>query len=54
MRRMTFQIGSEFEANQRADVWFERAMDALTGRTPVLIPIKPLTRYEARLAALSR
>jgi hypothetical protein len=54
MRRMTFQIGSEFEANQRVDPLFERAMDALTGQTPALIPIKPQTRYEARLAALSR
>ena len=56
MRRMTFQIGSEFEANQRADVWFERAMDALTGRTPVLIPVhaarKPQTRFETRLAEI--
>ena len=54
MRRMTFQIGSQFEASQRVDPLFERAMDALMGRTPALIPIKPQTRYEARLAALSR
>lgn len=54
MRRMTFQFGSEFEANQRVDPLFQRAMDALTGRTPALVPAKPLSRYEARLAALSR
>jgi hypothetical protein len=54
MRRMTFQFGSEFEANQRVDPLFERAMGALMGRTPALVPIKPQTRYETRLAALSR
>ena len=54
MRRMTFQFGSEFEANQRVDPLFERAMDALVGRTPALVTIKPQTRYETRLAALSR
>jgi len=56
MRRMTFQIGSEFEANQRVDPLFQRAMDALTGRTPALVPVlsKPQTRFETRLAALSR
>ena len=54
MRRMTFQFGSEFEANQRVDPLFQRAMDALMVRTPALIPVKPQTRYEARLAALAR
>lgn len=58
MHRLTFQFGSEFDANQRVDVWFERAMEALTGRTPALIPVhavrKAQTRFEARLAALSR
>ena len=56
MRKMTFQFGSEFEANQRVDPLFQRAMEALVGRTPALIPVpvKPRTRYEARLAAVSR
>ena len=58
MRRMTFQFGSEFDANQRVDPLFQRAMDALMGRTPVLVPVhtarKPQKRFEDRLAALSR
>ena len=57
MRRMTFQIGSQFEANQRVDPLFERAMDALMGRTPALVPVpaaRPQSRFESRLAALSR
>jgi hypothetical protein len=57
MHRMTFQFGSEFDANQRIDPLFQRAMDALMGRTPALVPVhtarKPQTRYETRLAALS-
>jgi hypothetical protein len=52
MRRMTFQFGSEFEANQRIDPLFERAMDALMGRTPTLIPVKTQSRYETRLAGI--
>ena len=54
MHRMTFKFGSEFEANQRVDTSFQRAMDALMGRTPALIPVRQQTRYEARLAALTR
>ena len=54
MRKMTFQFGAQFEANQRVDPLFERAMDALMGRTPALVPVKPQSRYETRLAALSR
>ena len=58
MHRMTFQFGSEFDANQRIDPLFQRAMDALMGRTPALIPVyaapKPQSRFETRLAALSR
>ena len=58
MHRMTFQFGSQFEANQRVDPLFQRAMDALTGRTPALVPVhtarKAQTRFEARLAALAR
>lgn len=58
MHRMTFQFGSEFDANQRMDPLFKRAMDALMGRQPELIPVrvtsKPQTRFETRLAALTR
>ena len=58
MHRMTFQFGSEFDANQRIDPLFQRAMDALMGRTPALIPVpaarKPQSRFETRLASLSR
>jgi len=59
MRKMTFQFGSDFEANQRVDLWFERAMDnvrnALAGPEPALamVPVRK-TRFETRLAALSR
>jgi hypothetical protein len=61
MRKMTFQIGSEFKASERRDPWFERAIDqvrnAFSPPAPVLVPVrgsrKP-TRYQARLAALSR
>ena len=55
MHRMTFQFGSEFEANQRVDPLFQRAMDALMGRTPALVPVpvrKPQTRFESRLAEI--
>ena len=56
MHRMTFQFGSEFDANQRVDPLFQRAMDALMGRTPALIPVpathKPQTRFETRLAEI--
>jgi hypothetical protein len=55
---MTFQFGSEFDANQRIDPLFQRAMDALMGHAPALIPVpaarKPRSRFETRLAALSR
>ena len=60
MHRMTFQFGSQYDANQRVDPLFQRAMDALMGRQPELIPVpvraprKAQTRFEARLAALSR
>ena len=59
MHKMTFQFGSEFEANQRVDTWFERAMDnvrnALASPEPALamVPVRK-TRFETRLAALSR
>jgi hypothetical protein len=45
---------------QRVEPLFQRAMDALMGREPELIPVrvraprKAQTRFEARLAALSR
>ena len=57
MHRMTFQFGSEFDANQRIDPLFQRAMDALMGRAPALIPVpaaRPQSRFETRLSALSR
>jgi hypothetical protein len=60
MHKMTFQFGSEYDANQRIDPLFRRAMDALIGRQPEFIPVrvcaprKAPTRFEARLAALSR
>lgn len=62
MHKMTFQFGSDFEANQRVDTWFERAMEnvrnALANPEPVMVPArvasKNLTRFETRLAALSR
>jgi hypothetical protein len=57
MHRMTFQFSSAFDANHRVDPLFQRAMDALMGRTPALIPVpvrKSQTRFETRLAALSR
>jgi hypothetical protein len=55
MHRMTFQFGSEFDANYRVDPLFQRAMDALMARTPALIPVpvrKSQTRFETRLAEI--
>ena len=54
MHRMTFQFGSEFEANQRVDPLFQRAMDALMGRNQALVPVlsKPQTRFETRRAEI--
>jgi hypothetical protein len=53
---MTFQFGSEFEANQRVDPLFQRAMDTLMGRTPALVAEcaapAPRSRYETRLAGI--
>ena len=62
MHKMTFQFGSDFEANQRVDTWFERAMDnvrnALANPEPAMVPAhvasRGMTRFESRLAALSR
>jgi hypothetical protein len=62
MNRMTFQFGSDFEANQRIDTWFERAMDnvrnTLASPEPVMVPAlvahRSRVRFESRLAALSR
>jgi hypothetical protein len=62
MHRMTFQIGSDFEANQRGDPWFERAMEsvrnALASPAPAMVPAhsarRSQTRFETRLASLSR
>jgi hypothetical protein len=58
MHRMTFQFGSEYDANQRVDPLFQRAMDALMGRQPELVPVRVIPksrpRFEDRLAALSR
>jgi hypothetical protein len=56
MHRMTFQFGSEFEANQRMDPLFQRAMDALSGRAPAAalgaLPGRSRS-FEARMAAIS-
>lgn len=61
MHKMTFQIGSEFETNQRVDPWFERAMEsvrnALASPTPAMVPVRRLdgrSSFEARMAALSK
>jgi hypothetical protein len=56
MHRMTFQFGSEFEANQRVDASFARAMDALSGRVPAAAAGTLTGRqrsFEARIAAIS-
>jgi hypothetical protein len=59
MHKMTFQFGSEFEKNQRVDLWFERAMESVRSAlaTPApamaMAPVRK-TRFETRLAALSR
>ena len=62
MHKMTFQFGSDFEANQRVDTWFERAMEnvrnTLASPEPVMVPAliadRSRARFESRLAALSR
>jgi hypothetical protein len=58
MHRMTFQFGSEYDANSQVDPLFQRAMDALMGRQPELVPVRVIrksrTRFEDRLAALAR
>jgi hypothetical protein len=62
MHKMTFQFGSDFEANQRVDTWFERAMEnvrnTLASPEPVMVPAhvanRIRARFESRLAALSR
>jgi hypothetical protein len=59
MRRMTFQIGSNFQAKPRVDPGFERLIEnvrsaAAPVRTSVIRgPQRHPTRLEARLARLS-
>ena len=56
MRKVTFQFGSEFDANERMDPWFDRAMDALSGATAAMAPARTERRssFKARIAAISR
>lgn len=56
MHRMTFQFGSEFDANQRIDPSFERAMAALSGQAAATLagPLPGrLKSFTARLGAIS-